>query len=157
MILSLSIMRLLVIIPPLKRQTLMILLTSLIRNFMALSTSMGRNFTSTRKKKADEILKQIKNGEDVTLVNCITFEELNVSKIKLETVSNPNYLDDFNTYSDERLVPIKSTEHDTRITTLNVETPVNISDALFKITSEVIKLNYSALKDGDSNFNLIVF
>src|SRR5665647_922850 len=39
--------------------------------------------------KAEEILTKIEDGEDVNLTDCHIVGELNVSKIKLESVPNP--------------------------------------------------------------------
>ncbi len=49
-----------------------------------------------REVKAEDILKHIENGDDVNLTHCRVVGELNVSRIKLETVQNPNYNETLN-------------------------------------------------------------
>ena len=57
--------------------------------FVILSLSMAVQATEYKEVKAEEILKQIEDGEDVNLTDCHIVGELDVSKIKLETVPNP--------------------------------------------------------------------
>ena len=41
--------------------------------------------------QAADILNHLEKGDDVNLVNCSIVGELNISKIKLETVPNPSF------------------------------------------------------------------
>ncbi|WP_198146818.1 pentapeptide repeat-containing protein [Methanosarcina vacuolata] len=58
---------------------------------VVLLLSTATQATEYRDVKAEEILKQIENREEVNLTNCHITGEFNVSTIKLETVPNPYF------------------------------------------------------------------
>ena len=57
--------------------------------------STAAQATEYREIKAEEILKQIENDGDVNYTDCRIIEELNVSKIKLETIPNQYTSEDY--------------------------------------------------------------
>lgn len=63
----------------------------LLSTLVILLLSTAVQATEYREVKAEEISKQIQNGEDIDLTNCLIIGELNVSNINLETVPNPAF------------------------------------------------------------------
>lgn len=84
---------------------------------------MAAQATEYREVKAEEILKQIENGEDVNLTNCRIIGELNSSEIKLKKVANP-YI---NSHRDKIISPIKLNEKSSV-----VESKITIKDSIFE-------------------------
>lgn len=58
--------------------------------FVFVILSLTVQATEYREVRAEDILKQIENGEDVSLNNSRIVGELNLSEIKLVSVPNPN-------------------------------------------------------------------
>lgn len=108
--------------------------------------------------KAEEVLKQIENGEDVFLENCIVIGELDVSKIKLENTPNPYYykiMNEWNGGIDEYWLIFNGVQENLGIIKSNItirnsifENDVNFSGILFKDTFDLANSNFN----GSVNF-----
>jgi len=108
-----------------------------------------------REVKAEEVLKQIENGEDVFLKNCIVIGELNVSKIKLENTPNPYYSKMVNEGLDGYYLNYNDVHENLGIIESNItirnsifENDVNFSGILFKDTFDLANSNFN----GSVNF-----
>ena len=66
-----------------------ILLLTLLFTSLATVVQATEYSEANKDVQAADILNHIENGDDVNLTNCHIFGELNLSKIKLETVPNP--------------------------------------------------------------------
>ncbi|MDW5551599.1 pentapeptide repeat-containing protein [Methanosarcina sp.] len=96
-----------------------------------------------RDVQASEILKQIENGEDVYLENCRIVGELNLSKIKFETVPNPKYqehLDFFYTVNKD----LKVAESEISIHNSIFSNDLDFSNVLFKKSISFVEVNCSS-------------
>lgn len=103
-----------------------------------------------REVKAEEILKQIENGEAVLLKNCIVIGELNVSKIKLENTPNPYYSKMMNEGLDEYYLNYNDVHENLSIIESNItirnsifENDINFSDVLFKNPVDLANSNFN--------------
>lgn len=84
----------------------------LLSSLVILLLSTATQATEYKEVKADDILKQIENDEDINLTDCRIVGVLTVSKIKLETVSNPNFCKLLNEEFDkEELIELGCTEN----------------------------------------------
>ena len=107
--------------------------------------------TECTEVKAEDNLKDIEKGKDVNLTNCHIVGELNLSKIKLETVPNRR----FDPYSDyvvnTNLSVIKSS---IIIQNSTFENEVNFSNVRFNTTADFYKSTFNNSADfGGANFN----
>jgi uncharacterized protein YjbI with pentapeptide repeats len=104
---------------------------------------------------AEEVLQHIENGEDINITNCIIVGKLDVSKINLITVHNPNFnpKQDLNESENEQLLdliwssqPENYVVIEKNITIKNsiIEDKLNFSNVLFvnSVNFQGTKFNY---------------
>ena len=119
-----------------------------------------------RKVKAEEVLKDIENGEDVYLKNCNVVGELDVSKIKLENTPNSYYDKLVNEGFDKEWLISNGVHENLGIIESNItirnsifENNVNFSNVLFNSRADFADTNFNSFADfSGTNFNsLAVF
>lgn len=105
-----------------------------------------------RDVQASEILKQIENGEDVYLENCRIVGELNLSKIKFETVPNPKYNELLESGLSEETLKLHGIDEDLKIVEINITihnsifvSNLDFSNILFKKSPSFVGVNFSSL------------
>lgn len=117
--------------------------------------------TEYRDVKAEEILKHIENGEDVNYTNCRIVGELNVSKIKLKTVPNPEYSQLLNNgYSKELIDLFCGISENVSIIESNIKIKNSIFEGCFDF-SNVLLNSYTdfsqARFNSSANFSQVEF
>jgi hypothetical protein len=140
--------------------------------------------TEYREVKAEEILKQIENGEEVNYTDCYIVGELNTSKMKLETIPNPSFYRLLNGGCDDILerfyykglnenysiiksnITIKNSifENDVNFSNILFTNSVDFSDANFSNDADFWGANFSSDADfssanfcSDANFSCANF
>jgi hypothetical protein len=128
-------------------------------NFSETSFNESLDFISTKisnytEIKAEEISKQIENGEDISLYNCIIIGDLDVSNIKLKTVQNP-FLNLKNTTLRLSEIDEKSSIIESNITIRNsfFLDKVYFSNSVFNGSVDFSKTTFN----NDTEFSITIF